>query len=96
MFLEILDLPQKGIQVSIKDTGTGIAQEELARIMEPFVQVAQGRNDKTEGTGLGLAIVKALAELQDTDFTLSSSFGVGTTAQLTFPEKKRFVTWDAA
>jgi len=96
VFLEILDLPQQGIQISIKDTGAGIAEDELSRIMEPFVQVAQGRSDKTEGTGLGLAIVKALAELQNTDFTLSSSLGIGTTAQLTFPEKKRFIAWDAA
>ncbi len=96
VFLEILDLPQQGIQILIKDTGAGIAENELTRIMEPFVQVAQGRSDKTEGTGLGLAIVKALAELQNTDFTLSSSLGIGTTAQLTFPEKKRFVAWDAA
>jgi signal transduction histidine kinase len=47
----------------VRDTGIGIAEADLAKLFQPFVQVDSRLNRQYEGTGLGLALVKRLAEL---------------------------------
>ncbi|MFD1177924.1 sensor histidine kinase [Paenibacillus puldeungensis] len=49
-------------EVSITDTGTGIAPDELPLIFERFYRGDKSRNRKTGGAGIGLAIVKAIVE----------------------------------
>ena len=49
---------EKGLRVSVADTGPGIPREELQAIFDKFQQVAITRHNKIKGTGLGLAIVK--------------------------------------
>jgi signal transduction histidine kinase len=51
------------VEVSIKDTGIGISQENLGRIFEPFAQVETSHNRKYQGTGLGLSLTQNLIEL---------------------------------
>ncbi len=48
---------------TVWDTGIGIAQEDIARLFKPFVQVDSSLSRQQEGTGLGLALVSRLAEL---------------------------------
>jgi signal transduction histidine kinase/ActR/RegA family two-component response regulator len=48
------------VRVTVRDTGRGIASDQLARIFEPFVQVNRERDALHGGLGLGLAIVKSL------------------------------------
>jgi PAS domain S-box-containing protein len=51
------------LEISIADTGIGIAPEALEHLFQPFSQIDGGLARKFEGTGLGLAMIKLLAEL---------------------------------
>jgi signal transduction histidine kinase len=56
------DQPQF-IQITVQDTGIGIAPENQPKIFDPFYQVQGGITDKTPGTGLGLSLCKELVEM---------------------------------
>jgi signal transduction histidine kinase len=73
------------VVVRITDTGIGIAPADLARVLQPFVQVENYLQRRHEGTGLGLPLVKAMIELHGGTFELDSVLGAGTTATVTFP-----------
>ncbi|MBE9585070.1 response regulator [Mucilaginibacter sp. JRF] len=62
---------------SVKDTGIGIAQNNLEAIFEPFAQENITVTRQYGGTGLGLAIVKRLLELQGLQLNVNSKPGVG-------------------
>src|SRR5574344_1068435 len=72
-------------QVSIQETGIGIAKEDQSRIFERFYRVDKARSRKEMGTGLGLAIVKYICSYYDIGLSLESTLGVGSTFTLTFP-----------
>jgi CheY-like chemotaxis protein len=61
----------------VADTGKGIAKDDIDRILQPFVQVAD--KNHRDGTGLGLAICCRLAKLMGGELTVSSEVGVGST-----------------
>ena len=73
------------IRVLVRDTGIGIAAEQLDRIFEPFVQVRADLTRTAEGTGLGLAISRDLARGMGGDLTVRSAPGEGSTFELTLP-----------
>lgn len=73
------------IEVACSDTGIGIAQEHLPRILDRFYRSDPSRHVQTEGTGLGLAIVKSIMRLHKGDIAVQSIVGVGTSVQLIFP-----------
>jgi signal transduction histidine kinase len=75
------------VQISVEDTGIGIAAEDLARIFEEFEQVRpSGRGDSLQrGTGLGLAIARKLARLLGGDIDVTSTEGVGSRFTLRLP-----------
>ncbi len=69
--------------LSVKDTGAGMSEEDLARIAEPF---AQGANAKGRaGTGLGLAVVKRFADLQNGKVIINTALGQGTQVEVFLP-----------
>jgi two-component system cell cycle sensor histidine kinase PleC len=73
------------IAVGVKDTGVGIAKEDLALVFQKF---GQGRHDVVtadQGTGLGLPIVKGLVETHGGSIALESEPGLGTTITARFP-----------
>ncbi|WNF53429.1 HAMP domain-containing sensor histidine kinase [Pseudomonas sp. SG20052] len=74
-----------GLSVKIMDRGPGIAEEELAHVMEPFYRVENSRNRSTGGTGLGLAIAQQLALALGGSLTLSNREGGGLCAELKLP-----------
>ena len=79
-------LDHGGITIQVSDTGIGIAEDDLARVLEPFGQgKSQQPNGQEQGTGLGLPLVKSFIERHDGVFHLSSTVGVGTTVSLWFP-----------
>lgn len=65
------------IIIEIKDTGIGIAEEDLPHIFERFYR-AKNAVDFEKGTGLGLAIVKRIIELHDGKIEVRSIYGQGT------------------
>jgi signal transduction histidine kinase len=77
-----------GFEISVEDNGMGISPEDLERVKQPFVQVADSMTRQHEGTGLGLAIVRSIAELHDADFNLESQVGVATKATFTLPASR--------
>ena len=56
-------MERSAIQISIADTGIGIAPEDQEKIFHEFYQVKGGVMDKTPGTGLGLSLTKRLVEM---------------------------------
>ena len=78
----------EGISVEVKDTGIGIEQEDLTKVLTPFGRVDRDAMHAQTGTGLGLPIAKSLVELHGGDFDLRSAPGVGTTVKLTFPASR--------
>jgi signal transduction histidine kinase len=75
------------VQVSVADTGAGIAPAELPHLFDRFYQSRQGVAPATGvgGKGLGLAIVKRIAELHGGSVQVHSMHGQGTTVTLSLP-----------
>jgi signal transduction histidine kinase len=73
------------IEVSVKDTGVGIAPEDHAAVFEEFKQVGRDRLRKAEGTGLGLALTKRFVELHGGEIRLESQPGKGSTFSFRLP-----------
>jgi two-component system sensor histidine kinase BaeS len=69
------------VEISVRDTGIGIAASEQERIFEEYAQV-EGQAD---GTGLGLPVSRRLAKLMDGDIRLVSEVGAGSTFTITLP-----------
>jgi len=74
-----------GLTIAVRDTGIGIAKEDIPRVTEPFVQVDSSLSRRHEGTGLGLALVASLMTLHGGTLAIDSELGKGTTARVTFP-----------
>jgi len=70
---------------SITDTGVGIDDETLSRLLTPFVQANSSLNRRYQGAGLGLSICKQLTSLLRGGMAISSEKGQGTTIYLSIP-----------
>ncbi|MEC4893010.1 MAG: response regulator [Oscillatoria sp. PMC 1051.18] len=70
----------------VKDTGAGIAPEELDSLFEAFVQTQAGR-EAQEGTGLGLPIARKFVQLMGGEITVNSRIHQGSSFQFTIPIK---------
>ncbi len=68
----------------VSDTGKGIAQEDQARIFEPFYQ-SEGNTNVVAGTGLGLPICQRLTELMNGNLRMVSELGLGSSFSLILP-----------
>ena len=71
--------------LTVSDTGIGIAQSDLEKIGAPFVQVENQYARQYEGTGLGLSLVKGLVALHGGEFRIESAVKVGTTVTVMLP-----------
>ncbi|MBE5873335.1 MAG: response regulator [Lachnospiraceae bacterium] len=74
------------LQVTVKDTGIGIAEESLAKICTGFHQVDAGTKRSGSGVGLGLAIARALIRKMGGTMTIKSRQGKGTTVKFVIPQ----------
>jgi signal transduction histidine kinase len=61
--LEARGLNEQGVEITIRDSGIGLKEEELERIFQPFEQGDNSTSRKYQGTGLGLALTKKMVEL---------------------------------
>jgi signal transduction histidine kinase len=71
-------------EISVSDTGVGIAPEDLDAVFEEFRQVGSATK-KVEGTGLGLAISRKFIELHGGKIWATSRVGIGSTFAFTLP-----------
>jgi signal transduction histidine kinase len=73
------------LEISVRDTGPGIKQEELPRLFEPFTKLSNKPTAGEPSTGLGLSIVKQIVELHGGQVSVESATGQGTTFRLLLP-----------
>ena len=69
----------------VNDTGIGIAEQDLKRLGQPFMQVQNDYTRQFEGTGLGLSLVKGLVQLHGGMIAIDSAPGEGTCVSITLP-----------
>ncbi len=77
-----------GQMVSVKDTGIGIPEHEIATVLSAFGQGSAAIQSAEEGSGLGLSIVQALVTMHDGSFDLKSELRKGTTVTAKFPPSR--------
>jgi signal transduction histidine kinase len=75
------------VEISVSDTGIGIAPEDQPKIFEEFRQVGADYAHKVEGTGLGLTLAKKFVELHGGKIWVTSELGNGSTFSFTLPQK---------
>jgi signal transduction histidine kinase len=80
------------IALMITDTGIGISETDMAKVMEPFGQADGSLRRRYDGTGLGLPLVRSFVELHGATFDLDSRVGAGTTAVVRFPVERTLKT----
>jgi signal transduction histidine kinase len=83
--IEVAAVPNDGsVEVSVRDTGVGIAPEDHDAVFEEFRQVGAA-DKKAEGTGLGLALARKFIELHGGKIWVTSQVGAGSTFTFTLP-----------
>ncbi len=73
------------VQISVRDSGIGIAPEHLGMVFEQFRQVDNSSTRKVGGTGLGLPITQKLVQMHGGTIWVESEVGVGSTFAFTIP-----------
>jgi signal transduction histidine kinase len=76
---------ERVVNCTVWDTGIGIADDDLARIFQPFVQLDGRLSRQYAGTGLGLALVAQLVDLQHGSIAITSTIGQGSRFTITLP-----------
>ena len=71
-------------EITVKDTGIGIPDEDKDRIFERFYRVDKSHSKTVGGTGLGLSIVKHIAICHNAEINVQSKLGKGTTISVVF------------
>jgi signal transduction histidine kinase len=86
--IEVAAVSKDGLaEVSVSDTGVGIAPEDQEKVFEEFRQVGAAEK-KAEGTGLGLTLCRKFVELHDGNIWVKSQVGVGSTFTFTIPLRR--------
>src|SRR5579871_3817664 len=77
-----------GQYLSVKDTGSGIPEDEIPIVLASFGQGSNSIKSAEQGAGLGLPIAKSLIDLHGGTFTLKSKLRIGTEVIITFPPER--------
>jgi len=80
-----------GYAIDVRDTGIGMAKDDIPKALSPFQQIDSDLNRKFEGTGLGLPLTKALVALHGGTLDIESEPGEGTTVTVRLPAGRAIV-----
>jgi signal transduction histidine kinase len=75
----------RGVNIVVEDTGSGIAEEDLAHVFDRFFRGDRSRNRRSGGLGLGLPIAKDLVEIEGGHLDIRSTVDVGTRVTVSYP-----------
>ena len=84
IYEESIDL-NEWVVINVKDTGLGIAKENLRMIFDDFRQVSEGYGRIFEGTGLGLSLTKKFVEKMNGNISVESQLNIGSVFSIRFP-----------
>jgi PAS domain S-box-containing protein len=85
----VMAMPDDGhVRVDIKDTGSGISQNDLPHMFEKFFR-AEKTSSEAPGTGLGLALTKSLVEVQGGNISVESKLNEGSKFSFTLPREQK-------
>lgn len=84
------EVVNKYLWITVEDTGTGIAAEDLPHVFERFWRADPSRNSYSGGSGIGLAITKKLVELHGGAIEVSSQINQGTKFRFSLPLAKNY------
>jgi signal transduction histidine kinase len=87
--------PNGDVVFVVRDTGIGMAPEDIPRIQQPFVQLEDVVTKRYEGTGLGVPLALAMAKLHGGSLIFESAPGAGTTVTLTLPADRVITSSEA-
>ncbi|MDH3231823.1 MAG: PAS domain-containing protein, partial [Alphaproteobacteria bacterium] len=76
------------VVIRVRDTGIGIAEADMPKLLEPFGQADCDLNRRYDGIGLGIPLAANLARLHGAQLTAESEIGLGTTITLVFPRRR--------
>ena len=74
------------LNISVKDTGAGIKEEDIQKLFAPFERIEEEKNRTIEGTGLGMSITQKLLGLMDSRLELESVYGEGSDFHFSVPQ----------
>ncbi len=80
------------LKVAVTDTGIGIKEEDMDKLMSAFERIDVRRNRTIEGTGLGISIVTSLLDMMGSKLDVESEYGKGST--FSFAIEQRVVSWE--
>jgi len=75
------------LNISIKDTGRGMTDEEMSRLFKKIVKLDARPDSRSNGTEVGLTVTKSLVDMMGGTIDAESTFGVGSTFEVTIPQK---------
>ena len=75
-------------ELVIRDTGSGIAPDELPRVFDPYFRTDRAVLAGIAGTGLGMGIARGIVEAHEGSIVVESGLGAGTTITLRFPQRR--------
>ena len=80
------------LKVSVSDTGIGIRQEDMDKLLTAFERIDEKKNRTVEGTGLGISIVTSLLDMMDSKLEVDSEYGKGSV--FSFVIRQKVINWD--
>ncbi|MGH9522278.1 MAG: ATP-binding protein [Terriglobales bacterium] len=89
--LTLTSRTDRRVQIVVSDTGSGIAQEHINRIYDPFFTTKTATKDGRKGTGLGLSVTYGIIQEHAGKIRVDSELGAGTKFYLEFPLMRKAV-----
>ncbi len=80
------------LKVSVSDTGIGIRQEDMDKLLTAFERIDEKNNRTVEGTGLGISIVTSLLGMMNSKLEVDSEYGKGSV--FSFVIRQKVINWD--